>query len=121
MIARHFTKSDIASVQKWLIRHGKHELKTEQPKIGFIVPGVAAAFLLQCEGNIGIMDSLITNPLCSSETRHKALNSIYDNIIGTCHQLGIERIIGFTTDEGTLKRSLAYGFIQKPHTLLTRG
>ena len=51
------------------------------PNIGYIIPGVGAGFLRACEGQVGIFDSLITNPYVSSETRHRALKEIYTKIL----------------------------------------
>lgn len=111
--------SDLVSVNKWLKGQGRPNLKSEYCGIKLIVRGVASATLLRSEGDLCIMDSLVTNPLCSSETRHKALDALYTHIKQLSVDLGYKRLIGFTTSESTLYRSMAHGFTPQPHVLLT--
>lgn len=84
------------------------------PKLGFIVPGVAAGFIRYCEGDMSLFDSVVTNPLASSNTRHRALDAIMDDV----KTFGGRHILGITEDAGTLERGAAHGFRKLPHVCL---
>lgn len=114
MNVRNLRKSDLDSIKRWL--------KTEQldryelPNEMFGVPGVAFAGIRSIQGNFYLFDSMVTNSLCSSETRHKALAAIYARMFElTKNSNGI---IGLTIDDGALERAKAAGFRQLPHTVL---
>jgi len=77
------------------------------PSRSFIVPGVAIACVRDCEGGYGMFDSLATNPLVSSATRHKASMALWTKILSIPD---FKTIIGLTSDSGTLERALRHGF-----------
>lgn len=86
------------------------------PYNSFGVPGVAFAGIRSIEGGYWLFDSMVTNPLCSSELRHKALCAIYKQMFKmTEYSNGI---IGLTIDAGAQARAKAAGFRQLPHTVL---
>lgn len=115
MKTRKFTRHDLNSINRWLAKRKLAKVKlSDLPKTGFIVPGVAAGFLRDCEGDLSIMDSLVTNPHASVETRHRALEAVFETI----KMYGGRQILGFTTDDGTLTRAKQHGFRQLPHTCL---
>lgn len=117
MNARPIRFSDLKSINKFRNSHKQAQIAWhELPAIGFAVPGVAFGCLRVCEGGLAIVDSLITNPLCSSVTRHKALEAIYDKLLSTP---GFHTIIGFTTDLGALERAKTRGFKKLPHAILS--
>lgn len=117
MKVRLFKASDLHSVNKWRMKRNLWPVPgSELPRLGYMIPGVAAAFLRRVEGGYALMDSLVTNPHVSSNTRHKALESLYDIIL---QEPSIKGIIGFTVDESTLMRAKARGFKQLQHTVLT--
>lgn len=109
----------MASLKKWCYKRGV-DLKTEPAHDGFIVPGVAICFLLETNGGICMLDSLITNPYVSGPTRDKALNDIVEYGIRLAEAKGYESLVAFTIDNNTLKRAEAFGFATHPHTLITR-
>lgn len=114
---RQFTYKDVPSINKWLKKQGHPEVTYwDLPKMGFIVPGVAAGFVRQVEGGYGILDSLVSNPLASKETRHRALDSLFTQLIAS----GPSKMIGTTVDKGTFSRAVDHGFKPHPHTFLTR-
>lgn len=82
----------------------------------FGVPGVAFAGIRYIDGNYWLFDSMVTNPLCSSETRHKALEAIYNKMFELTQDSN--GIIGLTIDDGALARAKAAGFRQLPHVVL---
>lgn len=81
MVARTVTKRDLSSINKWLKRHGvPPSTWSDLPKIGFIIPGVAAGFIRDCENGIGMVDNFVTNSLCSKLTRNVALDTILEQL-----------------------------------------
>lgn len=80
------------------------------------VPGVAFAALRAIEGGYWLFDSMVTNPLCSSETRHAALEAIYKQVFEITKDSN--GVIGLTVDAGALNRAKRHGFRQLPHTVL---
>lgn len=117
MQPRLIQNSDVVSINKWLTRRRAPTVKaSDLPTITYIIPGVAAAGIRQCEGKVGIFDSLVTNPLVSVYTRQKALDTLFRIVM--VHP-AFERILGFTVDEYTLLRAVKHGFRQLPYTVLS--
>lgn len=108
----------------WLSLRGLKTVEPQElPEVGFVAVHdgryIAANFLRRCEGNVAIMDSLVTNPQASSSLRHKAIELVVERAIRRSKKLSISRIIGFSIDEGTLKRSEKHGFVRSPFSLIT--
>lgn len=115
---RFFECRDVVSINKWRKRHGLEAVSMKElPAFGFIVPGVAAAFMRDAEGGVGIMDSIVSNPLCKSETRHRALDQLFTRLVALS---GYSALIGFSRDEGTIQRAQRHGFTTSNHVLLIR-
>lgn len=117
MTPRPFKYSDVNSINKWLEYQG-HPVQTywTLPKLGFIIPGVCAGFIRHVEGGYGILDGLVSNPLVSAKTRHKALDTLFTQLLS----VGPDKLMGTTIDAGTLKRAKRHGFIEQPYTVLTK-
>lgn len=116
MQVKTFRSNNKYSVKTWLKHRGHPEAYAETlPAIGFIVPGVAAMFIRVCEGEVCIIDSMVTNPHAKSQTRNAALSSLYDWVLS----LNYKKFIGFSTDSGAISRAISRGFKPQPHTLLT--
>ena len=71
---------------------------------------IALGFLRRVEGNYGMLDSYITNPLESKELRHEALDGITSKLIILAKDLKIEQLFNFTADKGILSRAERHGF-----------
>lgn len=108
-----------ASIAKWLQRHGRG-LKTQLPKHSFIVPGVAAIGLRLIEGNLGMIDSLVTNKLVSAPLRNKAIEALIAQVHLQAYALKLTGLIAFSTDDSTIKRAFSHGYIQHGHLILTK-
>lgn len=119
MQVRPFNAKDMPTLHKWCYKRGV-DLKTEPAHIGFIVPGVAIGFLIETNAEVGILDSLITNPYVSAKSRDSAMYSIFEYGIKLAEAKGIKSLIGFTIDDNTLKRAETFGFVAFPHKLLIR-
>lgn len=119
MIVKSFKNTDMRSLHKWMHKHNMQPLLDGPPSLtGFIVPGVACAFIIKTEGKVCLMESLITNPHASSAARHKALDALFTCIKQASVELGYEGVIGYTTSDSTLVRAMNHGFKPQPHILL---
>lgn len=115
----NISQSDIHSMKRWVTKAKNRTAIGDLPKLMFAVPGVAVMALRRCEGGIGIIDSMATNSLVSSKTRHKALQALYRHMFKLMRTMDLQGLIGFTTDAGALERAKSYGFKQLPHTTLS--
>ncbi len=79
---------------------------------------VAAAFLRKVEGSYGQLDSLISNPVATSEQRHRGIDLVVTQVINKAKDLGITGLIALTKDVGTLMRSEKHGFVALPVTTI---
>jgi len=112
MNVRTLRNSDKASIRRWL----KSEQPINMPYNAFGVPGVAFAGIRAVDGGFWLFDSMVTNSLCSSETRHRALEAIYKYMFALTKDSN--GIIGLTMDDGALERARRNGFRQLPYTVL---
>lgn len=97
------------------------------PKLGFVVyenyaayeayDAICAGFLREVEGNSFIFDSLISHPNLNSEQRHLGMTMLWEAIL-TANPKTV--VWGTSVEPDVIRRALAAGFIEKPHTLLVR-
>lgn len=112
---RHIHNKSLQKFHK--ARTGAYVDESMLPINGYIVPGVAMLFLRKVEGGFAIVDSMVTNPWCSSKARHAALEALYKYILS----LPFKGLIGYTQDEGALKRAQRHGFSISNQITLVRG
>lgn len=114
---------DLEHINSWL-KHRGHPIaeRDEMPEIGFVAwegeRRVAAVCLHRCEGNYAWINGLVTNPEISPIKRSNAIDLVVQKLIATAKELKIKGILGFSVDEGTLKRSEKHGFRKMPHTMI---
>ena len=84
------------------------------------VPGVAVGQLLVVEGNYGMLDGVVTNPLVSGPVRDKALDCLFAALIDRASQIGITQLLGFTMHPQTAERAKRHGFYEIAATLLAK-
>lgn len=117
---RRVVADDAVYIETWLKKRHMDFDVTNLPELGYIFPNVGAFFLRRCEGSVGILDSLVTNPDACPVVRHYALDKLYTKLINEANNLGIKRLLGFTLVAETLKRSQRHGFTVTPYTTLVR-
>lgn len=122
-IHKYDEEQDLHHINKWL-KDRKHPEQDayDVPDIGYVAcfanRPIAAGFLKQMEGENSIFDGLCSNPLATSEFRNIALDMVVGAIITLAKSRGIKQIIGWSIDEGTLKRAYRHDFVKLPHTLI---
>lgn len=120
MQVRPMRGNDVRSFDRWISKRGLN-LKTEQVGAGFIVPGVACAYLIHTSApGTAILDSIITNPYCSSKARSAALEALFAYVTNFAKSAGYHRLLGYTLDDGIQSRALRHGFQAVPHKLLIK-
>lgn len=107
---RKYSPEDFEAIQSWYKSRDMAPLEDLIPKIGFIVPGVAAGFMMQTDTKCCILEPFISNPLVDSEKRKEALDLIMGELILEAFQLGYNRIYGFSTVPSMVNRALKWGF-----------
>jgi len=123
---KYFDYDDLGDLNDWLKARGKPPQEySDIPAIGFVVihedQKLVACFLRRCEGNMGIVDGLTSNPSAPSELRHVALDLAISSICEEAKQREISHLIAWTLDKGTLERGcLRHGFQKSPHTFLAK-
>lgn len=123
-VIRKVQITDIFHVRSWLNERKLPTPKLEDiPRIGFMClkngEPIAAAFLRACEGKVGWFDSLVSNPHAALFTRHMAIEALIDQILKTAKENGFNRVIAFSIDDGTIRRSEKRGFIKQKHTVVS--
>lgn len=120
-IKRFNIHTDLSYINNWLNHRGTNSVtRHDLPEMGYIaferLKPLAAVFLRKCEGNIGIVDSLITNPTVEAKIRDLTLDILINHIVSVAKSRKIKFLLGYTKDENTLMRSIRLGFEQSPHT-----
>jgi hypothetical protein len=88
----------LRQVQAWATAHGYGTINEKTlSSIGFIVPGVAAAWLYPTPSGVAYADNLITNPNASMKERHKAVKTLIEDGKSVAKTLGFSYLI-FVTD-----------------------
>lgn len=109
--SRKYNDEDFEAIDSWYKSRGSKASKDLLPKIGFIVPGVAAGFLMQTDTGCCILEPFIANRYTDKAERHSALDAIMRDLIYEAKTLGFSRIFGFSSNEPMIARSLKHGFV----------
>lgn len=109
-------------IDGWLQARGKMDIISTLPAIGFVAmdngDAIAASFLRHVEGGYCLFDGLVTNPAFPPFKRHLGIEAVVKALIARALELKIKKVLGYSLDEGTLKRSLHHGFKLLPHRLI---
>jgi hypothetical protein len=115
--------TDLEHINAWLTAHKmppvtRHSL----PELGYMAwhngMAIGAIFLRRCEGEAGIVDSLISNPDAQPQLRHIALDALINHIVDQARKVGVKMLLGYTVDASTLERSTRLGFKQSPYQVV---
>jgi hypothetical protein len=97
----------LRQVQAWATAHGYGTINEKTlSSIGFIVPGVAAAWLYPTPSGVAYADNLITNPNASMKERHRAVKSLVEQGKVLAKQLGFCYLIFYSSIAPTFFRSI---------------
>lgn len=93
---------DADTVAAWLRPRGMAMVpKAELPETGFIVDGVAVAFVYMADGGLAIIDRLVTNPMSTPDERNDAVPSIFRKLKAHAFLNGAKQIVAFSDRKST--------------------
>lgn len=115
---------DLETLEELSLKNDMSQIIPEEiPVMGIVIEKddsvIAMGFLRQCEGYVGIMDSVITDPQTKSEDRNQALNILFEEVIKLAGSINIHHLIGFTVHPGMCERSKRFGFSEIKHKILS--
>jgi hypothetical protein len=110
MICRRYRPQDFEHIRNWYNKRGAAPTTDLIPTLGFIVPGIAAGFLIATDTSCCIFEPFIANPDAPEELRDEALHKVMGDLINEAVILGYSRIFGFSTSKSMVERSLDWGF-----------
>ena len=118
------SNKDYPILEGWFIKRGMPIYKSKNiPKVGFLCfykeEPICAAFLRTCEGNVGIFDSLITNPESGLKIRRQCIHKIVDEILKYSISLGIYKIIAFSINKRIVEIAKSKGFSVLNHQVFS--
>lgn len=112
MEIRKYSDKDLDTIMSWFKERHIPMDPGCLPKLGFIVPDVAAGFLIETNTKSCILEPFIANPKSGSASRNFALNAIMGDLINAARTLGYTHIFGFASHRGMVSRALSWGFMK---------
>lgn len=109
---RRFRSSDLEEMNRWYAARGIAPLTPDElGEVGFIVPGVAAGFLLRTEARgVAMIDAIVTNPDAKMRVNYRAVRGIIEALERKAREMGVKRLGGFTRSSGVERVGRALGF-----------
>jgi hypothetical protein len=108
---RRYLATDLPEINAWYAARGLPEVPSHAlPEIGFLVPGIAAAFLYRTDSSIAFMDGAVTCPTAPLRERFAAIHGIGEALVEKAHALGIGKLLIFTQRHGMASAMKRIGF-----------
>lgn len=111
IVSRKYELDDYWQLAEWWAARKIVMAEDVLPPTGFIVPGIAAGFLIKTDTSCCIIEPFIANPRANKEDRDAALNKIMLDLIEEARFLGFKRIFGFSSRESMIERALNCGYV----------
>lgn len=108
--SRKYKLDDYGELSEWWAARRIVMAKDVLPPTGFIVPGIAAGFLIKTDTSCCIIEPFIANPRANKHDRDKALNKIMLDLIEEAKNCGFSRIFGFSSRESMIERAVNCGY-----------
>lgn len=126
LVVKYFGFEDIPILNGWLDKRGVKRLEPwELPAVGFMVSigdtPVAACFLRRCEGNVGIVEGLTSNPDATPPLRHAALDAAISCVCDEAKAREITKLMAWTVEDSVITRgNCRHGFISTKQKVLVK-
>lgn len=78
--------------------------------VGFIIPGIAAGFLMSTPTKACILEPFIANPEADIADRDLALRTILSSLVDKAEAMGFDYIFGFAASPTMIERAVEQGF-----------
>lgn len=120
---REYSQQDYYEVSQWFRDQTGHDIPRDLlSNIGFIVPGIAAGFLITTNVNCCFLEPFIANPDIPSANRDIALRKILTQLEQAAEKLNIRITYGISTSPTMLDRAKSSGWIELgEHKLVAKG
>lgn len=127
MKVKSFSIEMFPLLQDWLTRHGHIDIALDElPALGYAVCSdtgipLAMGFLRLAEGNMAIIDSLVSKPNCKPSEVSEAIDTLFEKLLQVATDLKIKYVVGATVKNSLVRRTTKkHGFILSPFKLLIR-
>jgi len=108
---RSFNPLDLDEMNRWYTQRGEPAIKVEMlPRLGFLVPGVAAGFLYQTDSSMALVEGFVSNPEALLCKRVKALHLILEGLTSAARGFGFKLVVGSSKRTGPVSLTLRQGF-----------
>lgn len=108
---RLYESDDYAALKSWFQARGvSAPAPSALPRLGVIVDGIAAGFLIQTDTSIACIDFYISNPEIEPHRRDHALDLITKALLKHAKRLGFKYVKSTTYLDVIAKRAKAHGF-----------
>lgn len=101
-MVRRFRPEHLAELGRWYVARGlPAPTSGVLPRVGYIVPGLAAGFLYRTDSEIALLDGFVSNPEAPPLDRGRAISRVLEALIaevstgaGVSHLVGLTRVRG---------------------------
>lgn len=107
---RRINDDDLSEIISWYDKRGMAIIPELLSNVGFIVPGIAAGYLMGTDTRACILEPFIANPEASEAERDSALHSILAALTEKAEAMGFYYIFGFAASQSMIRRALEQGF-----------
>lgn len=107
---RNFLMEDWIVIEPWFRHYGWTLSLEDLPIVGLIVPGIAAAFLVQTDTTYCFLEPFIANPDTSKEARAEVLRELMKGLVKEAKSKGFKHVFGFSTVSNLINISEELGF-----------
>lgn len=113
MEIRRFEPRDFKEVSSWYHKRNLPHMPEELlPTLGFVVPGIAAAFLYRTDSKLAFLESCVANPETEKLERTLALNLLLKEITLAAKSEGIKLLIASSIRPTIADICLEHGFTE---------
>jgi len=109
-LGRRYNTGDLEEIRSWYEKRGMQLIPSLIPPVGFIVPGIAAGFMISTNTTAAILEPFIANPEVSEWERDTALRYILDKLVEQAAFECNTHVFGFSTSQTMIRRALDMGF-----------
>lgn len=92
------------------------------PLIGYIASEgsvhIACGFLRMIEGDVAMIDTLVSNASVPSQMRHEAISGIVNSLIQRAKDMKLKGLLCLTSDKSVLMRAATLGFNVVPQHVI---
>jgi len=104
--------ADYKTIDDWYLSRGQNTLR-QFPKLGYIMPGVAAGFVYQTDSDICLVEGFVSNPKAPARKVFKAFDSITIACLKTSGAMGYTRVFAFTQKRSIKSLALRHCFTSR--------